>query len=164
MMDSTKKYKALVSIIVFLLITNIAMLIFFVVLSKPENKRFKNHDQNGMSAILQKEVGFSKAQLDQYQALRNEQRNNIKPLFNEVRKAKENFYGLIYSDKVPDSLIKANADSIAEKQKQLDLQMFRHFKAVRNLCTPAQLQKYDSTIKRVVSRMTGRPGKGKGSQ
>ncbi len=165
-MDSNKKNKALVSIIIFLLITNVAMLIFFVVLSNPGNKKYSNsgHDQNSMSTLLQKEVGFSKDQLDQYQALRTLQRQNVKPLFNEVRKAKQNFYGLLYSQNVSDSLLNADADSIAQTQKKLDLQMFHHFKMVRNICTPDQVQKYDSTIKKVVARMTGRPGKGKPKQ
>ncbi len=71
MMDTIKKYKTLVWIIVFLLITNFAMLIFFVTLSKPADKRFKEGQESGMYTSLQDDVGFSKAQLDQYQELRN---------------------------------------------------------------------------------------------
>ena len=160
-METIKKYRALVSIIVFLLITNMAMLIFFMVLSKPITNRHRSHDQNGMYTTLQKDVGFSKAQLDQYQVLRNQQRDTIKPLFNDLRKAKETFYGLIYSSDVSDSLLNSDVDLIAQKQKELDLKMFNHFKNVRNLCTPDQLQKFDSTIKKVVTRMIERPGKGR---
>jgi Spy/CpxP family protein refolding chaperone len=160
-METIKKYRALVSIIVFLLITNMAMLIFFMVLSKPIANRHRSHDQNGMYTTLQKDVGFSKAQLDQYQVLRNQQRDTVKPLFNDLRKAKETFYGLIYSSDVSDSLLNSDVDLIAQKQKELDLKMFNHFKNVRNLCTPDQLQKFDSTIKKVVTRMIERPGKGR---
>jgi Spy/CpxP family protein refolding chaperone len=160
-MDTVRKYKTLVSIIVFLLITNFAMLIFFMVIAKPIDKKSRYNDQNGFGVMLQKEVGFSKAQLEKYQALRTQQRQNIKPLFDDIRKSKDNFYGLLYSDSVPDSVIDANADSIANTQKKLDLQMFNHFKNIRNICTPDQLQKFDSSIKKAVARMTGRPGKGK---
>lgn len=160
-MDTVRKYKTLVSIIVFLLITNFAMLIFFMVIAKPIDKKSRYNDQNGFGVMLQNEVGFSKTQLDQYQALRTQQRQNVKPLFDDIRKSKDNFYGLLYSDSVPDSVIDANADSIAETQKKLDLQMFNHFKNIRSLCTPDQLQKFDSSIKKAVARMTGRPGKGK---
>lgn len=158
-MNNTKKTKALVTIIIFLLITNIAMLIFFIVLSKPAERKSRNRDQNGMYNSLQNEVGFSKDQLGQYQALRKEQMDKAKPLFNELRDAKKDFYGLIYADNISDSLINADADSIAQKQKTLDMQMFRYFKSIRNICTPGQLQKFDSTIKKVVVRMVGRPGK-----
>jgi Spy/CpxP family protein refolding chaperone len=81
-------------------------------------------------------------------------------LFNKLRDAKKDFYGLIYSDNISDSLMSAEADSIAQKQKILDMQMFRYFKSIRNICTPGQLQEFDSTIKKVVVRMVGHPGKG----
>lgn len=136
------------------------MLIFFIVLSKPL-KRQRNHETNGMYNALQNEVGFSKDQLAKYQSLRKEQMQKVKPLFNEVRNAKKDFYALIYSANIPDSLINADADSIAQKQKTLDLQMFSYFKTVRNLCTARQTQKFDSTLKKEVARMISRPGKDK---
>lgn len=160
-MDTIKKYKALVSIIIFLLITNFAMLIFFMVISKPLDRKYRNHEQNGIYTLLQKEVGFSKDQLDQYQDLRNQQRKNVSPLFNEIKKSKEDFYELLYSGNVSDSLINADADSIAQTQKKIDMQMFNHFKMVRNICTPDQVQKFDSSMKKVITRMTSRLGRGK---
>jgi len=154
-MDSITKTKSLVAIIIFLLITNIAMLVFFIVLSKPVDRRQRNHEYNGMYNSLQNEVGFSKDQLDQYQALRKTQREKVKPMFNELRNAKKDFYGLMYNQTVPDSLLNADADSIAQKQKILDIQMFAYFKNVRNICTPGQIQKFDSAINREVLRMVG---------
>lgn len=157
-MSPITKTKSLITIIVFLLITNIAMLIFFIILDKPVDKRQRN--PNAMYNSLQNEVGFSKDQLAQYQTFRNEQMEKVRPLFNGVREAKKSFYGLIYSADISDSVISANADSIAQKQKILDMQMFRYFKNVRNICTPDQLQKFDSTIKNEVARMVGgRQGK-----
>jgi periplasmic protein CpxP/Spy len=56
-------------------------------------------------------------------------------------------------------VIYADADSIAQKQKTLDMQMFSYFKNIRNICTPDQVQNFDSTLKKEVTRMVGRPGK-----
>lgn len=158
-MNSLTKNKALVSIIIFLLITNIAMLLFFLELNKPVQRNGHGRDQNGMSGMLQKDVGFTKEQLDSYQALRKEQFEKGHPLFDDLRNAKMDFYNLIYTAQVSDSSVNKAADLIAEKQEMLDLQMFKHLKMVRNICTPDQLQKFDSTIKKVLIRMTGRPGK-----
>ena len=154
-MNNDKKTKSLITIIIFLLITNIAMLIFFVVQTKPAER---NHESNGMYNSLQNDVGFSKEQLGQYQALREKQMKNVHPMFDEVRQAKKDFYALISSAQLSDSLVNADADSIAEKQKQLDLQMFGYFKNVRAICTQAQQPKFDSLMKKVVVRMIGRPG------
>jgi Spy/CpxP family protein refolding chaperone len=154
------KTRSLVTIIIFLLITNVGMLLFFVFSSKPVKKEpDREQGGGGMYNSLQKEVGFSTAQLDRYQVLRKEQRDIVRPLFVELRAAKKNFYDLLYSDTVSDSLIIADADSIAQKQKKLDIQMFHYFKNIRNMCTPDQLQKFDSTVNKVVTRMIGRSGK-----
>lgn len=131
------------------------MLVFFLVLYKPVQR---NSHQNGMSGTLQKEVGFSKQQLDAYQSLRKQQLDSVHLLFDNVRKAKMDFYNLIYTSQVSDSVVINAADLIAQKQKALDLHMFHHFKMVRNICTPDQLQKFDTTIKKVIIRMTGRTG------
>lgn len=157
-MNSQQKTKSLITIIIFLLITNITMLIFFVLLGKPAERRQRNHEPNGMYNSLQNEVGFSKDQLDQYKALREEQMKKVHPLFNEVRSAKKDFYELINSNQVSDSLLNADADSIAQKQKNLDMHIFRYFKNVRGICTDSQTQKFDSLMKKVVVRMIGRPG------
>lgn len=158
-MNETTKTKSLVTIIIFLLITNIAMLIFFILLDKPIDKRQRNHETYGMYNSLQNEVGFSKDQLDKYQTLRKEQMGKVRPLFNEVRNAKKDFYGLIYSENISDSLINADADSISQKQKSLDMQMFGYFKNIRNICTPSQIQKFDSTLKKEVARMVDKPAR-----
>jgi Spy/CpxP family protein refolding chaperone len=134
------------------------MLIFFLVLAKPADKRFRNHDMNGMYKSLQNEVGFSQEQLNQYKLLREEQMKNVRPLFNQVRESKRTFYALITSGQVPDSVVAADADSIAQKQKNLDTQMFLYFKNVRKICTPDQTAKFDSVMQKVIGRMVGRPG------
>ena len=159
MVDS-KKYKALIFIIIFLLISNFIMLFLFMAKSNPSAKNDTTHDQKGLYNLLQKEVGFSNAQLDQYQDLRTQQRKTIKPLFNQIRSSKENFYELLYQKNLSDSNLYKDADSIAATQKQLDLQMFDHFKKIRNICQPDQLQKFDSSIKKVIVKMISRPGKG----
>jgi periplasmic protein CpxP/Spy len=158
-MDTITKNKSLISIIIFLLIMNVAMLVFFLVLNKQDQRNFHGRDQNGISGLLQKEVGFTKEQLDTYQSLRKDHFDKIHILFDELRIAKRDFYNLLYVSPVSDSSVNRAAALITEKQKTLDLQMFNHFKMVRNICTPDQLQKFDTTINRVIIRMTGRPGK-----
>ena len=159
-MDNTKKNKSLISIIIFLLVTNLAMLIFFVFLSGPPNRDSPNQNQGRFSKSLQKDVGFTKEQLDQYQALRKSNLETVRPLFNDVRNAKFALYDLLYLKSVSDSAIDDRADIIGTKQKQLDIQMFRHFERARKICTQEQLPKFDTAIKNLIIRMTSRPGKG----
>ncbi|MEO8569123.1 MAG: hypothetical protein ABI419_08300 [Ginsengibacter sp.] len=159
-MDNTKKNKSLISIIIFLLLTNLIMLIFFVFLSGPPNKDSSNENQGRFSKSLQKDVGFTKEQVEQYQALRKSNLENVRPLFNDVRNAKFALYDLLYLESVSDSVIDDRADIIGTKQKQLDIQMFRHFERARKICTREQLPKFDTAIKNLITRMTSKPGKG----
>lgn len=159
--DSNKKYRALIFIIIFLLATNIVMLILLMS-QDPPNKDEHDSGQSRLSVMLKNEVGFSETQLQQYQAFRNAQQQNVKPLFENIRKLKQNFYDQL-SREVSDSALNQSASKIGELQKQIDLQMFTYFKNIRNICTPAQLPKYDSAIQQVVTRMINKPSKGKSS-
>jgi Spy/CpxP family protein refolding chaperone len=154
-MQTTPQNKSLISIIVFLLLTNIAMLIFFLFLGNT-SRRGHGRDENFFSNILQKEVGFNDNQITAYKKLKEEQMHKMKPLFEDIRNAKDNFYRLVYANPLPDSTFNAYAAAIGTKQSALDMQMFQNLKAIRNLCTPEQQPKFDSSLKTVVARMTGR--------
>ena len=155
MIDSTKKYKALIGFIVLLVLIDIVLLIFFILYQSPSEKRNHYRDQNGMATVLEKEVGFNKSQVDQYLQLRSQQRTSGKPLFDSLRKSKENFYALLEQSSVSDSIKNDYADKIAMTQKQLDLQMLNYFQEVRKLCTPQQVTQFDSVMKKILVKMIG---------
>jgi periplasmic protein CpxP/Spy len=152
-MDTITKNKSLVSIIIFLLITNLAMLFFFLKVNNPVQKSPGGHDQNGISTLLKNDVGFRDDQIEKYKSLRKEHLEKVRALFDDLRKSKENLYNLLYAPAVSDSVINNAADKIAEKQKGLDMEMFNHFKLYRNICDSNQLEKFDTTIKKVITRL-----------
>src|SRR4051812_2307673 len=113
MMQSTSKNKALISIIIFLLLTNIAVLVFFLYFK--DNKRNFHGGENSITTTLQKEVGFNEEQMNKFQDLRKGHMEKIKPLFDSLRMAKENLYNLLYTNgDVPDSIINSRAVVIGE--------------------------------------------------
>jgi hypothetical protein len=156
---SNPRNRNLLIIIGVLLITNIAVLVYFLGQKKPEKTAAVQHTERerpGISETLQKEVGFTDEQTARYKVLKDKQRETIKPMYDDMRKAKDSLFRLLSYPETPDSLLNKVCDAIAEKQKALDLQTFYHFKRVRSLCTPDQLPKYDSMILRMVRKM-GRP-------
>lgn len=86
-------------------------------------------------------------------SLKKQHRAGIKPLFDELGKSKDNFYHLIGQPAASDSILKTAAEDIGKKQAALDLQFFQNFMSFRNLCTPQQLPKFDSTMPGLASRM-----------
>ncbi len=159
MMNTNKKNKSLISIIIFLLITNIAMLVFFVILNKPARAKMENVEQGRFSTSLQKDVGFTKEQFDEYQALRKAHFEKMRPLFNDLRNTKFQFYDLLHVAPVADSTVSESAGVIGEKQQQLDLQMFHYFESLRKICRQEQLPKFDTAVKQLIIRLTDKPGK-----
>jgi Spy/CpxP family protein refolding chaperone len=150
--------KSLLIVIFLLLIIDVVVLFFFVSKNKPEYNHQRDRKEGGLYTMLTKEANFTPEQMAKYQELREEQFKNIKPLFGKIRKSKDNFYSLLYLDNVPDSTVNALSDSIALNQKAVDIQMFTYFQKIRALCTAEQIPKFDSSIKNVVMRMTGRQG------
>jgi protein CpxP len=156
-MTSNSTNKNLIFIIVVLLLTNIAVLAYFLWYKKPaEGKPWGGDRKNGMTEMLQKEVGFDDQQVAQYKQLKDEQSVSIKPMFDEMRKAKDSLFILMSNPMANDSIIAKAAKTIGERQSALDLQTFNHFKKVRALCKVGQEVKYDSAVMRMFRKM-GKP-------
>ena len=88
--------------------------------------------------MLQKEVGFNEEQTAKYKELKDKQRERIRPMYDNMRKAKDSLFRLLSYPDTPDSVVNKAADVIAQQQKELDIETFNHFKRVRTLCTPGQ--------------------------
>ncbi len=157
MIENTKT-KTLIAIIVFLLATNIAILVFFLFVDKPGKKMHSR--EVGIATFLKKDINFDDKQMTAYQLLKDSHIKNIKPVFDSIRYSKDIFYNLLYQPGISDSVVKNKAVIIGNIQANLEVNMLAHLKNVRNLCTPDQLPKFDSLIKNVVQRFThGRFGK-----
>lgn len=167
-MNNASKNRTLVFIIAFLLLTNIAVVVYF--LRQPDcNKNGKEAappppqgqpgGRNGIATQLQKEVGFSEQQIAQYKDMKAAHWKIAKPLFDAMQKSKDSLYELVKLPTVDEALLQQRAENISERQKALEIQGFRHFKEVRGLCTPEQLPRYDSLLKKIINRK-GRPQNG----
>jgi hypothetical protein len=152
MNNNNPKNSVLIFLVIFLLLTNIGMLVYFTAFNKmPRGNR---GDRRGpVTSFLQNEAGFSKAQMDMLDSLKKQHRSDIKPLFDDLGKSKDNFYQLLGKPAVSDSMLKTAAAEIGQKQALLDLQFFQNFMSIRKLCTDQQLLKFDSVMPSLASKM-----------
>ena len=157
---STSSNRPLIFIVAVLLLTNIAVLGYFLWYKKPAKPPIENPGKRnggkGIEGPLTTEVGFTEDQLVQYRQMRDEQMKAVRPMMEEIRKAKDSFFSLIGNSNISDSRIDSVAEDIAKKQKAMDLRMFNHFKRIRALCKPDQLAKYDSVVQGMMKKMGGR--------
>lgn len=149
-MSANSKNKILLIAVAILLLTNIAMLAFF--LMGPPKKGGHGGREAMMTEFLQKEMGFNPQQIQQYDTLSKQHREKMKAMFEEVGKNKENQLKQLGAADFSDSSINSIAGQSIEKQKLLEISMFEHLRDVRRICTPDQRPKFDSLVYKVLGR------------
>jgi Spy/CpxP family protein refolding chaperone len=160
-MKSVLKNKVLVSIIGILLLANIAMLVFLVSgMKKPDRGNSESRPQSHSPVdFLQSKIGLTDQQVDQLDQLKEVHHEKLNPLFEDLRTTKDSFF-LLIKDSASASAIDSAATLIGEKQKSLDMAVFRTIQEVRNLCTPEQQVKFDSLLPKIAYKMAGHIRKG----
>jgi len=148
-MSYLRNNKVLLLITCVLLIANIGLLYFFV-FNKPQKP--SKPPVNPIEKV-KNEVGLNDEQAVLYDSLRTKQFRNMKPLFKELTKSKEDFFTLIYQQGVSDSVLNSYASKIGEKQMELDISTFHYFQSIKALCNEEQKPKMDSFIKQIVKRI-----------
>src|SRR5437868_3406509 len=148
---NSSRNKILVAIIAVLLVSNIAVLLYFVVLK--DNWRRAEKHRSPMTEFLQKEVGFSDQQLALFDSLKRHHHETVKPLGEDLSHSRDTLYGLIGKPGMTDSALQAAAAVIGSKQAALELKLFDNFREIRAICTPAQLPRFDSLAPSLVRKM-----------
>ncbi len=153
-MSTTPKNKLFISIIAILLLANIAMLIFFVLLREP-GKQWHRNDKgvSPVSEMLQKKLGFTEQQMKEYEQLKQQHREKMKPLFEDLRTAKEQLYKYLSDTTTNETILNTATDLIGQKQSVIDLRFFNHFKDIRALCTAEQRVGFDSLLPPLLHKM-----------
>jgi len=152
MINTQSRSKVFLLVIAILLVSNIAMLTFF--LMKKDDRRFdKRPDRKTMIAeFLKKEIGFTPQQLQQYDTISTKHQENVKKMFEDLKASKDKQFKDLAAGDFTDSVINLVADRSAASQKTMELQMFTHLKSIRMLCTSEQLPKFDSLFVKVLNR------------
>lgn len=109
-----------------------------------------------MGQFMVNEMKFSKEQEDKYWKIRDTLVSQQRVVMDSIRDAKKRYFDLLKQPHTAsqDSLLNTRSAEINEQQRKLDLITFRHFEQVKALCTPDQLQKFDTVIAEIVNRMT----------
>ncbi|MEI9943699.1 MAG: hypothetical protein WDN26_05705 [Chitinophagaceae bacterium] len=151
-MSYLRNNKTLVFIIAVLLLSNIALLYFFVWKDqgkKQDNKSFREY----MVETLKKEVGFNDGQIAQYEEMSAKHKEAMKSLFDDIKAEKDSLYKLLLQPQLVDSVVNHHLNMIGEKQRSIDQKIFSHFLSLREVCTAEQRPKYDSLVQRMTRKM-----------
>lgn len=153
---NNSKNKILLFIVLVMILTNIATLAYFLGFKQNTIGRVEKGERHTgpMTEFLKKDIGFDEQQMKTFDSVKQQQREAIKPLFEDLGKTKDSFYQLLSEPSVPDSQLNALAANIGLKQQAIEIQFFNNFKNIRRLCTDTQKNKYDSLLPSIVHKMT----------
>lgn len=114
--------------------------------------------------FLEKELSFTQEQKDQFRLLREDHHAKVQAIRDSVRQLKRQFFEQLGKPMSDSDIAKVTAD-IAEKMAKVDKITFQHFREVRQMCTPAQQQKFDEVIDEMLERLAvGAEGRGRPPQ
>ena len=157
-MKQLAKNKFLVILVGLLLVSNLAMLLFFVIL-KPDRHSGDSHRPTGkVSEYIKKRLDLTDEQSATFKQYREEHKEGAKRLYDSLKAAKNQFYSNIGQPDIPDSILEASADNIGRWQKEIDLKLYRHFQKLRKACNDNQQAKFDTLVIDMINRPWSKKG------
>jgi Spy/CpxP family protein refolding chaperone len=111
---------------------------------------------NRRDHFLKKELNFTSEQQAQFDSLMVNHRDEIQGKMEEIRTLREELMGLM-RNQVFTTEAENIVRQIGEKQSELELMNYQHFKEVMAICDEEQKQVFLETIRRVVGPHRGRP-------
>ena len=139
-MKAITSNKWVLLLVIFLVITNIALAIFaFSSKKKPDNS-------------LAKQVGLTEAQAKVFEEKKKAYFAEMKPKWEVVADLKDSLYQHMGDAELSDSTIEYYVNKWHTINREADIKMFKHFREMRKECTTAQLPVYDSVVAKMVVR------------
>lgn len=151
-MNEQPKSKVLIIIIGILLLANIVLLSFFLINGKQEQKRDSHAHRGFINDYLQKEVGFDKAQMEQYDSLAKRHHEQRSARYNSTAAQKKVLFTSLADANFSDSAIRILATSLHDQQAVMETAMLLQLKEIRGICTEQQRKRFDTGFYKIFIR------------
>ncbi|WP_422107995.1 Spy/CpxP family protein refolding chaperone [Winogradskyella sp.] len=116
--------------------------------------------------FITKRLDFSEDQLKQFNALEVGHREKMTSISEQIRRSKDALFNNVSKANIDRSVIDSITSVIGDYEKEKDLEVFNHFRAIYNICNESQKAKFDDLIKDALHRRRPprghRPPDGKG--
>ncbi|GAB4157301.1 MAG: hypothetical protein Tsb0033_08990 [Winogradskyella sp.] len=139
------KRQTVIYVLLLVLIISNAFFLFHY-LGKP------NHRDRKSKFSIVKELNFNEEQQKSYTDLRAAHFNKMRLYSKRISELKEVMYANTNYEGVSVSFLDSITDLIAVEEKNKDLEMYRHFKAVRKICNDKQKAELSKIIKDAIKR------------
>ena len=162
-MDIFKQKRNLIITVVVLVLLNIATLstIWF---SRPNHRfpgkpDFGADKKNHVQKLLKEELGFTDEQAEKYVTLQKKHRKDMSKLNEEFMEAKRNIFDYVLQNEIDEETLDSLKKVSLEKQSKLDNMTINHFKELKKICKPEQVEKLKDIMIKILPPPPGRGGK-----
>ena len=148
-----KKNLLLYILLAFLIIVNGFFLVHFFK-GPPHGKPGRGGDP---AHFLAEQLQFSEAQMQQLQAINKGHHQEMQLIFGEIKFLKDALFSNLSKEDYSKAAIDSITRLIGEREKEKDLRTFYHFKAIQDICTDSQKEKFQHIVEDALHRHGGRP-------
>ena len=145
-MFSNRKNKILLWLVIFLVIANAITLVFLL-----RNRPFPKESP---ASFLSRELSFTEDQKKQYEGMVSVHRDSTQILRKELQQAKDEMFALLKQSVISDSIKQSAVKKISTITERMELFTLAHFQEVRSICSPAQKDKFDQVISKMLQLMS----------
>ena len=149
-MDIFLQKKFLIRLVILLAVLNLFSIGIFIrkdfFCNRP-SKELKNH--HDISAVLEKKLNLSETQTVQLKNLRNLYFEKEEVLVKVIRLQRDSMNQAMFNKDNNEELVKTIAARVAANEYQMELLRFEQAKEFKSICSPQQLEKFNSLIKEI---------------
>jgi protein CpxP len=145
-MDFLKKNRLFVLIIAVLVVLNLVTLSFMILSPKPSGRKSRAE----VVAFVERELGLTDAQKKIFADLREKHIQRMTIIAREQHELRRSMFDLLKQESPDEAVIRQKADSIGQRETEVALETFDHFRQLRAACTPEQQKKLDTVIREVL--------------
>ncbi len=147
-----KKQTILYILLIVLFLSNVFFILHHV-------GRFGHKDHKPRFSMVE-ELNFNEEQQETYNALRSKHFDKMKSYSKRISELKKEIYSNVGEQEISETFLDSVVDLIALEEKNKDLEMYRHFRDVREICNDKQKAQLSKIIKDAIERR-GKRGKSK---
>lgn len=147
------KKNILLYILLFFLIT-VNGFFLYNYMGKPHFKKDKEY--NGSLGFITKQLKFDDKQLEKMKIINEEHHQNMMRIKLRSRELKDALFNKMSDDFVDKKNIDSITTLIGQNEKELDTEVFYHFKSIQELCNNQQKETFKKIIKDALQKNSGR--------
>ncbi len=110
------------------------------------HKERKNEDYHDVAGVLQRELGLTELQVEQFKKLRTDVFAKESDLSVVIRAERDSMNVLMFSKNTDSTVVKNLAREVAENEFAMEMLRYQQAHALKSICSPEQMNKFDKLV------------------